>query len=475
MGVPFRSVIFNAREELLSGDVNRAQQLLSKAVQDELRNEVLDTGGVPINCFTKPPTCVGNTGSYTVAIGAGEAMVDDATGVTADDSSFKVVQWAAQNLLHANPDPTNGRIDLVVVTPATSTTDNVVRNVLTDPTTRTFAPATVPKTSTPVVVPVVVTGTPGASPLPPAVPSGAYAILEVFVEPGSADASQWPITPRLFRKSGYPLTGMSPIGNTFSGGVGVPIVYAPQCGIIRGCNLVNANVPGVISSSESPGLHTVVIDGEVIDFSGTVAASLDTVNPPVGPAPANNDVPYFLYLVGGRNLPSNNLTGAPVQMVASLTPPNVITGRPTAAVGTLRGTTSSAVFLGCGWVLKNASTYRAVDWHDGWAYMGASGGVFSQNQDITGSGAFTVNAAPSIADQVKFNAGLTFPGGSPGTLILGDYEDEQADPGATTLSRNGIIQTRLVAGVIATAAVAGLTLARLSAVAFHIPGIRRLG
>jgi hypothetical protein len=474
MGVTFPVVIENAREEALSGDLNRQQALASAALQNELQYESLDTAGVPINVFTKPSTTTGAIGAFTVALSAGEAMVNDSAGVGSDDSTYKPVQWIAQSVgPFANPDATNGRIDLICVTPATAQTDNSVRNVLLDPVARTFAPATVPKTARPLVVPFIVTGTAAASPLSPAVPSGSYALFEVFVEPSSADASQWPITPRMGKKAGYPFSGMPPTGQGFSGGVGVPIVYAPQCGIVRGCALVNANVLGVISSSLVPGVNTVVIDGEVIDFAGSVSASLDTISPPTGAAPTNNDVPYFLYLVGGRNLPSNNLTGAPVQMVASLTPPNIVTGRPTAAIGTARGNTSSALFVGVGFILKNASTYRGVQMVGDVAWAGSGGANFSQNQNVTAGPTLTLAAAPSIADSVVLNIAPTFPGGSNTQLQIGDYEKQYPDPGAFTLRENGTVRTRIAAGVC-TFSVVGITNTLIETVAFRIPGIRRL-
>jgi hypothetical protein len=475
-GSPFRAPLFNSREEALSGDLGRISSCASKALQDEMLNEQLDTTGAPINVFTKAPTTTGNAGAFTVAIGAGEALVNDGTGVGSDDSAFKVCQWPAQTVgPFTAPDVTNGRVDLVCLTPGTAQADNATRNVLLDPVARTFAPASVPKTLVPVSPLSIVTGVASATPVPPAVPSGSVAILEVFVEPASADASAWPITPRLHRKAGYPFSGLSPTGQSFSGGVGVPIVYAPQCGILRGCGLGNAAVLGVINGSVTvPGKHSVLIDGEIIEFAQTLGASPDTINPPVGPANANYDTPYFLYLVGGRNLPSNSLTGSPVQLVASVTPPDLLTGRPTAAIGTARGTTQSAVFVGCGFMLKGGSTFRGVDYREGsWAWAGTGGGPFSQNQDLT-NGAYTILGAPSIADEMVLGAGITFPGGSEGQVLIGDYEEQIADPGAVTLTKNGVIRTRIAAGVV-NVANAIVTNVRTGVQAYHIPGIRRLG
>jgi hypothetical protein len=404
-GSPFPQVNENAREEALSSDLNRASSLASKALQEELRRSALDSTGTPINCFTEVPSFAGVAATFNGALAAGEALVYDVTGIGPNDSPYKVMQWAAINLPFIAPDGANPRIDLVVATPVTIQTDNAVRNILLDPVARTFAPASVPKTSSPTVVPVVVTGTPGATPVTPAVPAGAVVLFEVYVPAAQPDATTFAYVPRLFRKTSYPWTG----------GVG----EEPQTGVLRGCQLLYTGTFEAISQASLIGAENqVVIEGEVITFRSLSGLnSVDALNNPFAvAAPAGNDVPYFLYVCGGRGLPQNS--GAyPAILIASLTPPDVKSGRPTLPLRTPRGDTQSACYVGIGAKVRGLTNHAVLRdaggfaWYSGVLYYELVGPLAVDG----GSQPLTFASAPSISDEMVI--GISNVGDAAGTLV----------------------------------------------------------
>lgn len=371
----------------MSADLNRAQQLASKALQDELLYQGLDSDGNPVSAFSKPPTFTGIAASLSATLGVGEATVYSTAGVGANDSAFKVVQWATQDLAFANPDPTNPRIDIIVVTPAVLLSDNAVRNILLNAVTRAFAPSLVPKTQSPTVTPVVVTGLASATPLPPAVPAGTFAILEVYVPAAAVDSVAFTAIPRLFRRAPYPFSGLKG--------------FAPECGIIRGCQITYTGTFEAVASGD----NVVVINGEVIEFSAiSDLGNNDTLNNPfAAPAPGGNDLPYYLYVVGGRALPSSSIT-APVSLVASLTAPNAKTGRPSAPIGAPRGVTDSAVYVGVGFVRKGTTNHQVCKMvgDDVWfaSTVGADGGFETQSLAIAAT-PVSLPSAPAVSDEVE--------------------------------------------------------------------------
>lgn len=393
MASPFPSVIFNAREEALSSDIDRGQTLKSQAMQNELLYEQLDSAGAAVNCFTKAPTLAGIAATFQVTYGAGEAMVFDATGVGADDSAYKVMQWATQNIVFANPDGVNPRIDLVVMTPANVNGDLSTRNVLQDPTTRAFAPASLPKTQRPTCVPVVVTGVAGATPSPPAIPAGAFALHEVYVPAAVADATSFLFVPRLFRKAGYPWLGGS--------------LEVPQNGVVRGCLLTYAGTFEAIAQPSLGGLleNQVVIDGELISFAALSNSGLsDALANPFGvAAPGGNDVPYYIYVCGGRGLPQNS--GAyPAILISSLTAPDPRSGRPTSPIRTPRGDTSSAVYVGIGFVLKGTTNHqicKTVGDRVWWASTTGTDPQFETQAVAAGATNLSFPSAPAVSDEVE--------------------------------------------------------------------------
>lgn len=358
-------VNFNAREQALSSDLVRLQKLASRELQnliaDEERALVDPTltaygsvigAGEPINAAAQLPGLISGPSTFDVTVGAGEAFLFDNT-ITGDDSPYQVVRWVETALAISTPDATDARVDLIVATPATENTDLESRNLLLDPVARTIAPQNVFKTQNPNATLSVVTGVPAA--LPPAVPAGAVAIFEVVVPPAAADASEFRPVRRIFRRVSGP--------------------FATAHGILAGCKLGWTDVNELTTSAgiflDSDLMSSVVIDGETIDIPLAQLRSADSLvvqdslaNPFGSSAPAANDRAYYIYLVGGRNLPQwsgtfpPTVTGfppVPILMVESTTSPDA-DGRPVTDIATPRGnTTRGALFIGNGFVVAGST------------------------------------------------------------------------------------------------------------------------
>jgi hypothetical protein len=408
MPSPFTFEDFTAREEILAADLVRMQKLSSRALQEELYNRATDSNNAPINCFSRVPTMTSIVATFNATLSFGEALVYDTTGVTADDSNFQVLQWPAQDITFANPNGANPRIDLVVATHATVDGDVQSRNILVDPIARTVVPANVAKTTMPTATIAIVTGTAAANPASPAVPAGAVAMFEVLVPAAAPDSTTFLFIPRLFKLATYPFTGS--------------VGHAAQTGVIRGCTFtyVGGATAAVLSSTE----NAVLIDGEVIEFSSTLIATNDASggqNPFAGAAPAGNDVPYYLYVVGGRNLPSvNALTNPsqPVVLVASTIAPNLTTGRPSSAIGAPRGSTTSACYVGLGFVLKGTTNHqKCVQVGDYIWWASTAGDLAFENPTAvvapSGPAAYALPSAPSFTTEAHL--GISTAGAS--TLV----------------------------------------------------------
>src|SRR4051812_14942263 len=132
-GSPFSRVNENAREEVLSSDLNRGLNLLSRDVQDSLAflSSDLDSNA-PFSGAVQLPAITGDVSGFTATAGAGKGFSWDPTfpGLTADDSANLVLRWAATLLTFANPDSTNARIDVIVGTVTYTDTDIQARNIL---------------------------------------------------------------------------------------------------------------------------------------------------------------------------------------------------------------------------------------------------------------------------------------------------------------------------------------------------------
>ena len=384
-GVTRSLELFNAREQVLSSDVMRLQFLVSRDAQDceASRSRSFDSNapipsgpgnllqynGTPISGLDEAPTLTGASG-FTVTIGAGSGFLYNTgfAGLTSDDSPYLVVRWASGQVTHTTPDPSNPRIDVIVATPATVNSDQQSRTVLVDPTSRAITAQSVYKTANPSATLSIVSGTPAATPLVPAVPTGALPLFYVYVPAAAGSAASFAQCRASWRRLSYPLAAMS--------------------GVVCGLGLrwdLTANPASANSKISTSGLHRVVIDGEALEFVGTLDSTnggvvTDTGNSPfAAAAPSTWNRPYYLYAVGGRHNPMPSLntgsgTLSPITLVESTVVPDIATGKPTANL-TVRGQTigpAGAVYVGLGMVAATTSFRAGCIMSDEWTFFGSS-------------------------------------------------------------------------------------------------------
>ena len=424
-GAAISRVGFNAREQVLSSDLNRIGQLTSRDLQNLLAGASADVTGVPITGLSGPSSLTGIVGTFSMALTAAQALVYNPSdsSLTADDSPYEVARWAAATLAFGTPDLSNPRIDLVVVTPAMVGTDAQARTVLVDPAARTVASQNVNKTLNPQATVTVVAGTPGASPVPPAAPAGSFALFEVYVPAGAADATAFGVVARMQRRAPFPWSTLS----------GIVSGFVPQWDLT-----VN---PATTASTLSFGALDdcrVVIDGEMLETLGAnlaVYQDAGSNNPFASAAPAAWHKPYYLYAVGGRHAPQ--LGGAffssPVVIVESLVAPFLTTGRPTAAITTPRGTTTQtgAVYIGIGFVAAGSTRRLPCVMDAGFTNLAGVNPLTPTNTlkhtaGSTGFEAFDVNA-PAVVPVVSTRArAYTFGSGTIPTVIAPDRGDGTA-------------------------------------------------
>lgn len=422
-GASFSRVKFNAREIALSSDEIRAEALASRELQNVLAAGSADSAGIPFSCLLNPPTLASAAG-FTMALGAGSAMFYFPTDVslTVDDSPFEVVRWAAvPGLAFATPDGANPRIDLIVATPAMADADLVSRNILIDPVLRTIAAQNVNKTTNPLSTISVVTGTPAAGPVAPAVPAGKVALYEVYVPAAAPNSTTFSSAQRLWRRAPFP--------------------WSTASGIMTGCHLrwdltVDVNAGGT-STVTLVGLnHRVIIDGELVDFATlnqtAVAQDAGAANP-FSVVAGGSDKPYYLYLVGGRHAPQGTWNGStlvPLTIVESLTPPDLDNyGRPTSPLTTpLRGAApvEACVYIGLGFVLATTTRRRACIMGPEFVkIVGAeSAGALSLTKTGAGSEVFgTIGAKPTLSTRVQGVLKMTAASASAVATMIPDRGD----------------------------------------------------
>jgi hypothetical protein len=378
MAAGFSKVNFAAFEQIVSSDINRLQRLANRDIQDLLKSasrpdafrntgggfvgpsSILFGAGSPIDAVSAVPNLVSASG-LTMQLGAGQAFLQLASGITADDSAYQVQRWDTQIVTFGAADPTNPRVDIVVAELAEVGTDPLARNVLVNPTTRTVVSQIINKTSNPKSTISVITGTAAASPVPPLEGSSSRIILfEVWVPALAASSASFVVIPRAWQRMSYPLNAVS--------------------GALTGCIPVWTLVDEATTSSDinlsSSVLHRAIVDGEVLTFKGTVPnASDDTVSPP-GSAPAGNDKPFYIYLCGGRRNPRRSAAGCPFVLVMSLTAPDEF-GHPAANLGDATGTIDrgGAVYVGVGFVVFNSSRRKPCRVVGDFVYAMSSTGV----------------------------------------------------------------------------------------------------
>lgn len=452
MADSFSEVLQNVREEFLSTDFVRAQQLTQTQALNVLRDDARtnDTtnaaflnvsAGARVSGCSLVPT-LSSTSGFAMALSAGQALVDDGSSddLNLDTSSTKVYRWAAATVTFGTPDASNPRIDLVVVTGASVNTDVQSRNILLNPTTRQVAPQSVPKTSNPAGVVSVVAGTAAGTPVPPAVPAGSIALFEVLIPAAAGDSSSFEPSRRINRRIEFPLSSYH--------------------GILQNCvpqwTQVDESTTTSAISLPTGIVHKVVIDGEVITFGGgntvvgggvvlplIVRDANATYDPFGAAAPAGYDLPYYIYACGGRHLPqgaqSTQSGFGPIVLVESLVEPDS-TGRPSLNVQTPRGNTvAGAVLIACGWVVKNSTKRKGVTMAGNWVYPngsqygGLSGSAFTAFYDgvnpradsNSAATAVTLHSKPTVAisQMISFvyggsDAGIAIGQGASGVVVV---------------------------------------------------------
>ncbi len=451
-GTPFSQEVLNAREEVVSADLMRVQNLISRDVQNSLGfssgsidsanpptgDGLTVTNGTPISGADQAASLVGVAATFTMTLGPGSGYAYLPAGLTADYSGYQTLRWAQQTLTFTAPAGSD-RIDTVVATPATVYTDASSRNILLDPGTRTVGAQSVFKTGNPVSTIAVVAGTPAGSPVPPAVPAGAVALFDVYVPSAATQATQFFVARRLWRRAPFP--------------------YSAMAGVLAGFLLkwdLTAD-PSATSSTMTlaSGYHRVAIDGEILDFNG----SLDTTNggiivdsgasPFSGAAPANSDKPYYIYAVGGRNNPysiKNGSSFSPFVLVESMIPPNMQTGKPGGTMTTARFglVQNGATFVGVGFVHKNTTRRKPLIMAGDMVYAGG-GGNFEQ-LSVTRTGASfdafgTFASVPAGATRAYVNLAIaaSATAGVRTATVHGDKGDTTGPPPGATLVGPGMV------------------------------------
>jgi hypothetical protein len=440
------------REQVLSSDLNRIGKLSAMEGQNAERNRQVradfyapastpafddfsagakGTNSEVISRLNQAPSLQGTAGTFDMSLGAGEGELATLSVIT-DESPYQLVRWSAQALswpVAGQPDAGNPRICLVTAMPGDNLSDLQSRNILTDPATRAVSPQNCYKTSSPLATISVVAGTAGANPLPPAVPSGALCLFEVWVPAGASDSTTFVPVRRCWRGIEFPGTS--------------------QHGILKDC------VPTMLSPSTvglpiAGRIHRLVIDGELLTFGGNslLLRRNDTSHPPTT-APANNDAPFYLYLCGGRNQPAQDGTymatsRVPVMLIASATPPDAM-GYPTATLSLASPAITFPQRACCyiGVLFYSAGTTGVVPafYDDDWIYaaqtVGATAGSRRAFVEPLQTGLLTTTSLTLASLPAPSSAGLIWAGtaGSgtsflfeTGNLVLGLNAATQSQP-----------------------------------------------
>jgi hypothetical protein len=298
-------------------------------------NDMLTTDGAPISGLDVLPTFVAAS-AFNVTIGAGSGYLNTSVGIGPGESAYRTIYWASQAVAHATPHATLDRIDAVAVTPAAFGTASVL---------------------------AVVTGTPAATPLAPANPAGSGVLFYVMVPAAVADATHFRACRGLWRRVGYPWSGMSAIvaGLELGWDYTADPSAASAVMTVGDADQVSLNIT----------INRILIDGEMLEWAGYGNSSLSSVvedstaNPFGSAASSSFDTPYYVYACGGRHNPlpvthSNHAFLLPVTFCESTVPPNPKTGKPTGNL-TVNGVTvtpNGAVYIGLGFVAAGSTNRR---------------------------------------------------------------------------------------------------------------------
>jgi hypothetical protein len=360
-------------------------------------NDMLTNDGAPISGLDVLPAFAAASG-FAVAIGAGSGYLNTSVGIGPGESVYRTIFWAGQSVTHTTPHATLARYDAVTVTPAAFGTASAL---------------------------AVVTGTPAALPLAPAIPAGSAALFYVYVGASVADSTHFRACRGLGRRVGYPWSGMS--------------------SIIAGCELswnytadpATTTADIFVGAADQTGtnftVNRLLIDGEAIEWAGYLSNTTNgvvvdsTANPFGSTASASFDTPYYIYAVGGRHnpMPANTGTGIlnPVTICESTVAPNPRTGKPTGNL-TVNGVTVSpngAVYLGLGFVAQGTVFRRGCVMDGEMTYSLNPLQLILHNFTTNAAenmGTFTGGAQPAISTKMAVNLIFTAPTAAVGSFFL---------------------------------------------------------
>jgi len=458
-GTPFSQVGFNAREEFVSSDVMKMQNLIDRDLQNARGGDVgaLDSttinpanavdltagSGTPLSGLDYVPTFTVASG-FTATIGAGSGYVYYTPGVTADYSPYQVVRWGQQVVSFSGPSG-NPRIDVVCAVAGTQVTATASRNILVDPVARTVSAQTVNKVIEPAAggsnTLQIVTGTAAVSPVVPSIPAGSIPLFYVWVPSTAVSSANFSVCRASYRRAPYPFSAMS--------------------GVVSGMGFkwdLTADPASTTAAMIAKGFHHVVIDGEVIEFYGNLDSAAggviqDSGNNPFGSAAAATwNKPYYIYAVGGRHnpLPSFNTADhilSPVTIVESTVAPNLATGRPSATLTVPTGSVQAgAVYVGLGFVYRNTTNRAPCIMANGMTYFGAGGSgnnVLSLSK--VGTGAESVGTPlnkPALSSRMFVVADVT--GSAAGSLAFFPDDGGGAAPPSFSHASHGFVAIDVV-------------------------------
>jgi tetrahydromethanopterin S-methyltransferase subunit F len=246
------------------------------------------------------------------------------------------------------------------------------------------------KTSNPVSIVTVITGTPSPNNIASynLVTANQQVLFEVYVPVGATDSDDFLVQRQLFTRIEGPM--------------------ANYHGIIRGVQIFNNfGIPGARDGTADAGppnfapdiVNQIVIDGQHIHWSGYggigIPDDLPGQNPMVVGFNAIQDIAYYMYLVGGRN--NKNVSGifnpqtsgivdgfgSPVVLVFSNVPPlgdqscypSAPIGIPDRISGSTMSVRKGALFVGCGFRVKNTAFHKGCEWVGSWVH--AAGGNYT--------------------------------------------------------------------------------------------------
>lgn len=285
-------VTWATQEQIVSNDLNRIGQLISKATFDLARAATNDPvlQGDPPNVVLEGLEITQGT-NLQVTISAGSALIWVGTAIDQDNSGYRYGRLdASTNVDLTAADPGNGRIDLIYATTTDTGTDSQSRQVLQLPA-RTFSGQTINKTSFGVLNLQVVAGTPASSPQLPAVPAGGIAIAYVHVQTGVTDIANNDI---LDARLIYAEQQLPPKGSRILNGLSIRTFI----------DATSTNQITIATGSGVSALRTNILVPTSITFTPRIAIA-------GVPAALTASTQYYVYLVGpGPTSPVSLAQGA---------------------------------------------------------------------------------------------------------------------------------------------------------------------